>query len=478
LQNSLLGLKRNDLPQWRTGSLYVLAYPSIQDFRMPFNALTQPETSTAQPKKISRSSTFRALRHRNYKLWFAGQGISLIGTWMQSMAQQVLVYNLTGSAASLGIISLIGLIPLIPLSLWSGSLSDRMSKRTIIIICQSAMLVQALILAILCWNGRVQLWHVYLLAFFLGVANAMDLPARQAFTVEMVEGKEDLTNAIALNSAMFNGARAIGPAMAGLMVAATGVGTAFFINALSFIAVIASLLAMRNLPKVDHPVIRTSTMEHMAEGIRFLTKQQTLMVLFGLIAVSAYLSMPYSTLMPVFADVVLKDSAAPLVNAVCGGAIPLTCQSPEALPLGILLTVIGIGAMIGALLVASLPDHSRRGYMLTAGNLLFPFFLILFSLSHSFILSAVLMLFVGFSFVVQNSLANTLLQLTTPDEMRGRVMSVYTMIFQTMMRLGGLQAGFLSDWLTAPVSVGIGAVVSLFYGLYVAIRYPKVRQMH
>src|SRR5512136_611337 len=194
-------------------------------------------------------ATFRAFHHRNYLLWFVGQGISLIGTWMQSMAQQVLVYRLTGSAASLGIISFIGLIPLIPLSLWGGSITDRFPKRTIILATQGLMLVQAFLLAGLTWSGTVQIWHVYVLAFILGAATAVDLPARQAFTVDMVEGKEDLTCAIGMNSAMFNSARAIGPALAGILVATTGEGNAFFINGLSFIAVIISLLMMRGLPK-------------------------------------------------------------------------------------------------------------------------------------------------------------------------------------------------------------------------------------
>ena len=194
-------------------------------------------------------ATFRAFQHRNYLLWFIGQGISLIGTWMQTMAQQVLVYRLTGSAASLGIISFIGLIPLIPLSLWGGSIIDRFPKRTIILITQMIMLVQAFLLAALTWSGTVQIWQVYMLAFILGAATAVDLPARQAFTVDMVEGKDDLASAIGLNSAMFNGARAIGPALAGILVATSGEGNAFFFNGLTFVAVIISLLLMRNLPK-------------------------------------------------------------------------------------------------------------------------------------------------------------------------------------------------------------------------------------
>jgi MFS family permease len=430
-------------------------------------------------RSVHLPATFRAFSHRNYRLWFIGQGISLIGTWMQTMAQQVLVYRLTGSAASLGIISFIGLIPLIPLSLWGGSITDRFPKRTIILITQSIMLIQAFLLAVLTWSGTVQIWHVYVLAFVLGAATAVDLPARQAFTVDMVEGKEDLTSAIGLNSAMFNGARAIGPALAGILVATTGEANAFFLNGLTFIAVIICLLLMRNLPKPKSHIERdTSPLKHMAGGLQFILQRQTILVLISLIAVSAFLSMPYNTLLPVFASEVLKRSALPLVVTLCNSySLIMGCQAPEALPLGLLYSMIGIGAVIGALVVASLPVKARRGRLLTIGNLAFPLFLLLFAFSMHFAFSLILTLFIGFSFVWQNALANTLLQFMTPDELRGRVMSVYTMTFQTMFRLGGLQAGFMADWLGAPIAVGLGASVSLLYGLFVAIRFPKVREL-
>ena len=424
-------------------------------------------------------ATFRAFQHRNYLLWFVGQGISLIGTWMQTMAQQVLIYRLTGSAASLGIISFIGLTPLIPLSLWGGSITDRFPKRTILLITQIIMLVQAFLLATLTWSGTVQIWHIYLLAFILGAITAVDLPARQAFTVDMVEGKDDLTSAIGLNSAMFNGARAIGPALAGILVATSGEGNAFFFNGLSFVAVIICLLLMRGLPKPkSHVESDSSQLKHMTGGLRFILQRQTILVLVSLIAASAFLSMPYSTLLPVFASVVLKQSAQPVIAALCNSnRLAMSCQAPEALPLGLLYSMIGIGAVIGALVVASLHTNARRGRLLTLGNIAFPLFLLLFAFSSHFSLSLLLMLLVGFSFVWQNALANTLLQFISPDELRGRVMAVYTMAFQMMFRLGGLQAGFVADWLGAPISVGVGAAVSLIYGLYVAFRYPKVRAL-
>ncbi len=424
------------------------------------------------------SNTFRSLRHRNYRLWFFGQGFSLIGTWMQTMAQQVLVYRLTGSAAALGTVSFIGLIPLLPLALWGGSIADRLPKQRVILITQIIMMIQAFLLAALTWTGVAQVWHVYVLALLLAAAQAVDMPVRQAFTVELVEGKEDLTNAIALNSSIFNGARALGPALAGLAVATTGEGMAFALNGLSFVAVIVSLLLMRNLPLPD-PARRTiSLARHVTEGARFVAKQQTLLVLMSLIAVSAFLSMPYSTLMPVFASRVLGESAQPIVTFLCGGAQPLMrCQSPQALPLGILLTLVGVGAVTGSLLVASLPEGARRGRMLTAGNLAFPFLLLVFALSKSFLFSSAMLVLVGMSFVWQNSLANTMLQLITPDAVRGRVMSLYTLTFQTTMRLGGLQAGLMADRFGAALAVGLGAALSLVYGLVIAVRFPKVREM-
>ena len=389
------------------------------------------------------------------------------------MAQQVLVYRLTGSAAALGMVNFLALVPLIPLSLVAGSLTDRYSKRNIILWAQLLMMFQAFIMAALVWSGTIQVWHVYAMALILGMVNAVDVPARQAFTVDMVEGREDLTNAIGLNSAMFNGARAIGPAAAGLIVAAVGEGWAFFINGFTFVAVIISLIFMRNLPARKPAQQQVNLSQHMLEGLHFIRGNRAIFYLVSLVAVSAFLSMPYSTLMPVFASDVLGRSAQPVVEAVCG---VFTCQAPEALPLGALMTTVGLGALVGALVVASLPANAPYGKLMTLGNLAFPLLLFLFSASRSFLLSLVVMFFTGISFVWQNALANTLLQIVSPDELRGRIMSVYTMVFQSMMRLGGLQAGLVADAVSAPFSVAIGAVVSLLYGGFVALRVPELRR--
>ncbi len=395
------------------------------------------------------------------------------------MAQQLLVYRLTGSAISLGIVNLMTVIPLLPFSFWGGSLADRVSKRRILVITQSLMACQALILAALTWTGLVRVWHVYLMALILGILKAVDMPSRQSFVVEMVEGKEDLTSAIGLNSAIHNTARTLGPVMAGVVVAIMGEAIAFFLNGLSFLAVIGSLLLMRDLPQVlqskEH---RPAIITHAVEGIRYVLSQQLLLVLMSLVAVTSFLSRPYQTLLPVFSANMLSGSAQSVVAFLCHGAAhSLTCQEPQALPLGMLYSAIGIGAVAGAFLVASLPASARRGRLLTLGNLGLPALLLLFVNSQTFIISLLLMVLVGMGQVFQNTLANTLIQIHSPDELRGRIMSQYSLVTQGMHQLGGLQAGFVADWIGAALSVAIGASISLAYGIYVFFRFPRVREM-
>jgi len=436
-----------------------------------------PSPAAPRTPGIHLPGTFRALRHRNYRLFFFGQMVSLIGTWMQMIAQQWLVYRLTGSATMLGVVSLIGLLPSIPMSLWGGSLADRYPKRNILIVVQATMMIQAFILSALTGTGLVQVWHVLVLAAVLASANAIDMPVRQSFVVEMVEGREDLTNAIGLNSTIFNAARAIGPALAGVMVAATGEAGAFFLNGVSFIAVLAGLGLMR-IPARPQRRTRASFGPHILEAARFVADRRPVLVLISLVAASAFLSMPYSTLLPVFAKTILKSSAEPMLAAVCTGSRALLdCRSPDALTYGLLMAAVGAGAVVGALTVASLPAQARRGPLLTAGNLLFPALLVSMALSRSFALTSALLLGVGFSFVFQQTLGNTLMQITTPDEMRGRVMSFYTMTTQIAMRLGGMQAGSMADLFGAATAVGVGAAVCLGYGMFVAWRYPQVRNL-
>ena len=397
---------------------------------------------------------------------------------MQIMAQQVLVYRLTGSASALGIVNFMAVIPLVPLAIWGGSLSDRVSKRKVILITQVLMLVQSAVLTILAWSGTIEVWHLYLMSFILGGLKAVDNPARHSFVIEMVEGKEDLTNVIDLNSAIHNLARTLGPALAGVVIATMGEPAAFLINSLSFLAVIVSLLMMKNLPKVNlEPRQDSKMIPHMVEGMRFINGNRIILILVSLVAVSSFLSKPYRTLMPVFVDNMLKESAQPVIDVLCNRENPiLNCQVPEALPLGLLFTAIGLGACRRGILVASLSGDARRGGMLTLGNLCFPIFLLIFVNMKSLPAALLVIFLVGLSNVFQNSMANTLLQITVPDRLRGRVMAVYSLISQGMSRLGGLQAGFTADLIGAPMSVGVGAFLSLLYGVFVAFRFSEIRK--
>jgi MFS family permease len=341
------------------------------------------------------------------------------------------------------------------------------------------MLIQSIVLGVLTWTGTVQIWHVYVMAFLLGTLKAVDMPARQSFIVEMVNGKEDLTSAIGLNSAIHNSAKTLGPALAGVIIAMLGEAIAFFSNGLSFLAVIISLLFMTDLPQTIARQEAGPVLTHTVQGVKYVLGQQTLLILMSLIAVSSFLSRPYQTLMPVFSNTTLKESAQPIVRFLCNGekSTVFNCQAPEAIPLGLLLSAVGLGAIMGAFLIASLPEYAPRGRLLTVGNLSFPLLLLLFVYSHSMGFSLFLMILVGLSHVFQNAMANTLLQLSSPDPLRGRVMSLYALVSHGMHHLGGLQAGFMADWIGAPISIGAGAAVSLLYGFFVAVRYRQVRNL-
>jgi MFS-type transporter involved in bile tolerance (Atg22 family) len=261
-----------------------------------------------------------------------------------------------------------------------------------------------------------------------------------------------------------------------MAVAATGEAIAFLVNGLTFVPVMLSLLLMRNLPVPQNDVrSRSGSWRHVVEGAAYIRREHTLLVLISLVAVSAVLAMPYTTLMPVFADTVLGPSARPLVQTLCTTLV--SCRAPEALPLGLLLATVGLGAVVGALLVASLPTDAPRGRWLTAGNLVFPAALVFFSLNRSFLLAIPILFLAGMAFVAQNALANTLLQMQAPDHLRGRVMSFYALAFQTTMRWGGLQAGVMAERWGAVTAVASGALLALLYGLFVTVRFPNVRRL-
>jgi MFS family permease len=402
-------------------------------------------------RRVTLPRTFSALRHRDFRLWWFGQMVSLVGTWIQFVAQNWLVYRLTGSPAMLGLVNFVGLVPTLPLSLWAGSLADRFDKRRLVIIAQIMLFAQAAALAVLTVTGVVRVWHVMVMAFVFGVARALDVPARQSFVIEMV-GKEDLTNAIALNSTIFNIARTAGPAIAGLLVMAIGEGLAFVVNAVSFLPVIGALLMMRTSSIRRKP--RSSAGRQIVAGLRYAGRNQYVWLIMSLVGVSAFFVMPYSVLMPVFA------------KEVFGGGADVY---------GYLLTFAGLGALAGALTVASLGPRSPRGLLLSAANGAFAALIFSFAFVRTFWLGAAILLGVGFCFVVQNSLANTLIQLNVPDRLRGRIMSIYFLVFMGAMRLGSLQAGYVADYVNVKAALIIGGALSLLYSAGVAWRFPRLR---
>jgi MFS family permease len=396
-------------------------------------------------------AAFRALRHRNFQLFFSGQLISLIGTWMQNIAQAWLVYRLTGSSLLLGSVAFAGQFPVFLVAPIGGIVADRYHKQSVVIATQTASMILALLLAILTLTHTVQVWHIFVLSALLGVVNAFDIPGRQAFLVDMV-GKEDLMNAIALNSSMFNGARIIGPAIAGILVAHIGEGWCFFANAVSYIAVIAGLMLMR----VEHrPHQRVdSPLTHLLEGFRFVrhtTPIRSILLLLGLVSLVA---MPYTVLMPIFADKILH-----------GGARAL----------GLLMGATGIGAMFGALTLAAKRGVRGLGRWISFSCAGFGVSLILFSFSRYLWLSAALLLPVGFCMMLQMSSSNTLIQAMVPDELRGRVMAAYSMMFMGMGPVGAFFGGALADRLGAPITVCMGAVASIGGAALFYTRLPQMR---
>ncbi len=415
----------------------------------------QPEANGTAVKNGGNRSrvaiALRSLRHRNFQLFFAGQLISLVGTWMQNVAQAWLVYRLTGSALLLGTVAFASQIPVFLIAPLGGTVADRHRRHRVVIMTQTASMILAFILATLTLTNLVQVWHIFVLAALLGVVNAYDIPARQAFLVDMV-GREDLMNAIALNSSMFNGARIVGPAIAGILVASIGEGWCFFANAVSYIAVIIGLLLM----KVNSLLApRTgSALANIIEGFRFVNQAKPIRALLLLLALVSLVGMPYAVLMPIFADQILH-----------GGARGL----------GLLMGATGVGALIGAVTLAAKQDLKGLGRWVAVCALAFGASLILFAFSRHFWLSAALLLPVGGSMMVQMASSNTLIQAMVPDQLRGRVMAVYSMMFMGMAPIGALFAGVVAHALGAPLTVAIGGVVCIAGSLIFASRRSMYR---
>jgi len=396
-------------------------------------------------------TTFRALKHRNFQLFFSGQLISLIGTWMQLIAESWLVYRLTGSSVLLGSIAFAGQIPVFLIAPIGGAAADRVSRQKLVIATQASAMVLALTYAALTLTGRIQIWEIFVLASLLGVVNAFDIPARQAFMVEMV-GREDLMNATALNSSMFNGARIVGPAVAGMLIAKIGEGWCFFGNGVSYIAVITGLLMMR-VPKIERRTMGSPT-AHIVEGFQFVRKNLPIRDILLLLGVISLVAMPYAVLMPIFADRILHKGAHGL---------------------GILMGATGVGALLAAQTLAARSGLRGLGKFVGVAAFGFGLALIAFSQSKMFWLSVVLLVPVGYGMMLETTSSNTLIQAMVPDELRGRVLAVYTMMFMGMAPLGSLFAGLVAGRIGAPLTLTIGGVAAMVAGTMFLTRLKEFR---
>ena len=403
------------------------------------------------PVRSRFQDTIRSLKYRNFQLFFSGQLISLVGTWMQNVAQAWLVYRMTGSSLLLGVVSFAGQIPVFPLAPLAGMVADRMDRRKVVIATQTASMVLALVLAVLTLTKRVDVWEVVVLAALMGVVNSFDIPARQSFLVEMV-GREDLMNAIALNSSMFNGARIIGPAIAGILVASIGEGWCFFANGVSYIAVIVGLLMMR-MPHRRIERKGVSALEHIAEGFRYARQTGPIRALLLLLGLISLVAMPYTVLMPIFAAQILHGNARTL---------------------GVLGAATGIGALGGALTLASRTKVHDLGRWVAIACAASGTALIAFALSRWYILSVIMLVPVGFAMMTQMGACNTLVQAMVPDRLRGRIMAVYAMMFMGMAPLGALLSGAVADHIGAQWTVALGGALTVAGAIVFAQHLPKI----
>jgi len=397
---------------------------------------------------------FTSLKYRNYRLWFIGQLASLVGTWMQATAQGYFIYELTQSPVFLGYVGFAAGAPTWLFTLYGGVISDRMSRRTLLVITQTSMMILAFILAALTFAGVVQPWHIIVLAFLLGIANAFDAPARQSFVLEMVP-REDMTNAIALNSTMFNSATAVGPAVAGVTYALLGPAWCFTINGLSFIAVIVALLMMDISPQAAR-ARATSALDDLKEGLRYAASHSTIRMLIVMVAVTSLFGQGYATLFPAWSVTIL--GGGPDTN-------------------GYLQSARGIGSLIGALMIASLGRFRFKGKLLTLGSFVFPILLLGFAVVRWLPLSLLVLVGVGWGFMILFNTANALVQTLVPDELRGRVMGIYTLGFFGMMPLGALLAGGVAEIANEPITVVLGALIMLGFAVWLWLRMPRLRAL-
>ncbi len=395
----------------------------------------------------------RALGYKNYRLYFMGQGVSLVGTWMQQVAMSWLIYRLTHSAMLLGVVAFVSQIPHLFIAPFAGVLVDRLNRHRILIVTQILSTLQATILAVLVLTNKIAIWHILPLGLFLGIVNAVDAPTRQSFVVHMVD-KKDLGNAIALNSAMFNGARLIGPTLAGIMIAAFGEGLCFLLNAISFLAVIWALLLM-DMPVFNPEKNNSHIIMDLKEGLNYIFGSPTIRAILIQVSSMSLIGMSYIVLMPIFARDILR-----------GG--------PQTL--GLLMAGVGVGALFGALFLASRKETRGLLKMIAIASVIFSSALILFSFSRLFPLSLGIIIFLGFGMMAQMVSCNTVIQTIVDDDKRGRVMSFYTMSFMGISPFGSLIMGSMASRLGAPVTTLIGGLCCLFVAFLFIRRLPKLQE--
>ncbi|MBU4346603.1 MAG: MFS transporter [Candidatus Omnitrophica bacterium] len=397
---------------------------------------------------------FPALKIKNFRLYWLGMFISLIGTWIQAVAQSWLVFQLTNSAILLGVVGFLSYIPVFLLSLFAGVVADRMNKRTILIFTQVAFMLLALTLGILTQTKLITPLGIMLIAVLNGIVMSFDAPTRQAVVVELV-GKEHLLNAIVLNSAAFSSSRIIGPALAGIFIAGIGMSGCFYINAVSFLAVIVAL----SLIKIDNGARKknkTVLLKDLMQGLRFIKDNRTIVILVTMVGITSLFGISYVILMPIFANVILKVGAKGL---------------------GTLMSAVGIGALLAALILARLGNFRHKGRYLILSSLIFSLSLTLFSLSRAYLFSLITLGVVGWASVTAISLINTILQTLVPDEFRGRVMSVFMFTFAGLMPFGNLIAGGLAELFGVSWAVFTGGIICSIFFLSINTLYPGIRDL-
>lgn len=405
------------------------------------------------PGKIK--TIFRSLKYRNYRLFFSGQSISLVGTWMQRLAMPWLVYHLTGSAFMLGLVSFGGQIPTFLLAPLAGVITDKFNKYRVLLITQVIFLIQALILAVLSLTGIIQIWHIVILSIILGCINAFEVPSRQSFVVEMVENKEDLGNAIALNSMMFNGARIVGPSIAGLILATAGEGICFLINAVSFVFVIASLMMMQVRPSSRRDGDGDLFMD-IKEGMTYVTGYAPIKHLLILLSVVSLMGASYQVIIPVFAKEILKGGSSTF---------------------GFLMGAAGFGALAGAIYLASRETIIKLGRIIPASAALFGFGLVLLSFTSFLHVSLALMVVVGLGMMLNTAACNTILQTITEDDKRGRVMSFYTIAIMGTAPFGSLITGSLARLVGTPSTIFIDGISCILAAYFFYRKLPELKKI-